>query len=100
MSTLREIKSYTTQEGHFYGNIAQMDFNRWGKIEIVFYVGQQSVGVEVAGLLSTRMLKFKPANEREKAINQEFYNRYVLPCHNAVEVMIDILNAAIELKNQ
>lgn len=97
MSTLKKITSYTTQETPFYGNIAQMDLNRWGKIEIVFYVGKKTIGVEVAGLVSQRMLQIQPANEKEKKANQEWIERYVMPCHNSHELLCELLDEMIKI---
>jgi hypothetical protein len=99
MSTLKKISSYTTQGTQFYGNIAQMDFNRWGKIEIVFYIGKKTIGVEVAGLVSQRMFQIKPANEKEKKANQEWIERYVLPCYNSRELLCALLDEIIEQNN-
>jgi hypothetical protein len=93
MNTLKKITSYTTIPNHFKGAIAKLDLESSGRVDVVFYVGKKSVGVEVAGFVSFREWIFNPKNEKEKTNNDAFVLRYIVPLHNGPFIYSEITNS-------
>lgn len=87
MNAFKKISSFTTQPNHFTGAVANKDLANWGKIHINFYVKQKTIGVEVAGFCSTFEYVLNPKNQKQQRLNEYFLERYILPCHNAEELL-------------
>lgn len=93
MNTLKKISSFTTKPNHFTGAVANLDMARSGKIQVDFFIGQKTIGVEVAGFCSAFYFVFNPKNQKEQRLNQYFLERYIFPCHNAEDLISEMINS-------
>jgi hypothetical protein len=87
---MRVVKSYTTVN-NFGSDTIKRDFEREGKINIIFYIQNKFIGVDVNGFSNTWSYNLNPRTEKDRLKNKNWVDRYVEVCFNSNELK-EILN--------
>ena len=79
------------EKNQFTGFIAQLDFSKYGCHVLQFYKNEKFIAVDIAGISSNQIFYFNPQKNQLKQ-NKFFIDRYVLPCENSNEILINFNN--------
>ena len=85
------ITSFTTDSSVTTSRIAQKDLLNSGRIVLEFHICKNLIGLSIAGFTTIWRFTFNPKNDKQRRINQEFIERFVMLSNDA-DALMNIIN--------